>query len=353
MLRLPRRRVKPVGAPPGTLVHTGTQKTDHVRITVIDYNADTFQEQEIDRIEDCFGYIPPDTVTWVNIDGLHEVEVIEALGEELGIHKLVLEDILYVEQRPKVEDHGDYLFIVVKMLTRNEDGEVESEHISLLLGPNWIISFQELPGDIFEDIRSRLRKAKGRIRELGADYLCYRLLDTIVDHYYVILDETAEKIATIEEELEGAPSSATQHRIYTLKHELLFLRKRILPLREAVKELEESESTLVTEEVCRYLSDTRDHTFQVMETLDSYREMVSGLQDLYLSVISARMNEVMKVLTIIATIFIPLTFIAGIYGMNFQFMPELGWRPAYFVVWGIMLSVAAGMFVYFKRKKWL
>ena len=353
MLRLPRKRVKPVGAPPGTLVHTGRKRTEEVRITVLDYDAEKFEELEITEIEDGFRYLDSPTVTWINIDGLHEVDVIEKLGEHLEIHPLVLEDILYVEQRPKVEDLDDYMFFVIKMLTRMPERGTDVEHISLILGPNWVISFQEVPGDIFGEIRGRLRKAKGRIRSLGADYLCYRLLDTIVDHYYVVLDDIAAQIEEIEDEMERSPTPDTQRHIHLLKHELLHIRKNIWPLRDAVREFEQSESHLVSDEVRHFLSDVRDHTFQVIDTLDTHREMVSGLQDLYLSVISNRMNEVMKVLTIIATIFIPLTFIAGIYGMNFQFMPELAWRPAYFIVLAVMIVVAGGMVYFFHRKKWL
>ena len=353
MLNLHRKRVKPVGAPPGMLVHTGKRKTEEIRITVIDYDEDRYEEREVSTIEESFAFFGTPTVTWVNIDGLHEVEVIERIGEQLGIHPLVLEDVLYVDQRPKVEDHEEYLFIVLKMLTRGSEGQTEVEHISFILGPGWVLSFQEQPGDIFDEIRTRLRQAKGRIRSLGPDYLCYRLIDTTVDHYYVLLDNLAEQVAVIEEELEGSPTPDTQRRIHTLKHQLLQIRKNIWPLREAIRELEQSESKLVTDEVRKFLADVRDHVFQIVDTLDSYREMVSGMQDLYLSVISNRMNEVMKVLTIIATIFIPLTFLAGIYGMNFQFMPELGWRPAYFVVLGVMIAVAGGMFVFFRRKNWL
>jgi len=353
MLRLSRKRVKPVGAPPGTLVHTGRKRTEEVQITVIDYDAEKYEELKVSDIDEGFKYLDSPTVTWINIDGLHEVDVIEELGEHLEIHPLVLEDVLYVEQRPKVEDFDDYLFLVVKMLTRVPEKGIDVEHISLILGSNWVISFQEIPGDIFVEIRERLRKAKGRIRSLGADYLCYRLLDTTVDHYYVILDEVAEQIEELESQLEGSPTPETQRRIHLLKHELLHIRKNIWPLREAVREFEQIESQLVSDEVRQFLSDVRDHTFQVIDTLDTYREMVSGLQDLYLSAISNRMNEVMKVLTIIATIFIPLTFIAGIYGMNFQYMPELTWRPAYFIALGVMVITAFGMVAFFHRKKWL
>ncbi len=352
MLKLFRKSVKPAGAPPGTLVHTGRRKADRVTITLIDYDADRFEEREVTDLTECFDRLDDRTATWVNIEGLHEVEVVRSLGEHLGIHPLVLEDILYVDQRPKAEDHDDHLFIVVKMLTRDEAGEVEAEHISLILGPHWVISFLEQSGDVFDAIRNRLREAKGRIRSLGADYLCYRLLDTVVDHYFVLLNDMAEKIEVLEEELSDNPTEDTLRRIHGLKHELLFLRKQIWPLREAVRDLVQSESRLVSEEVHKYLADVSDHTYQVLDTLDTFRDMISGMQDLYLSTISNRMNEVMKVLTIIATIFIPLTFIAGIYGMNFKHMPELAWGAGYYIILAVMAAVAGWMVAYFRRKRW-
>jgi len=239
-----RKQVKPAGAPPGELIHTGEQRTEQVRISVIDYDQDQFEESEVYGIEECFTHLDDPTVTWVNIDGLHEVEVIRSAGQHLNIHPLVLEDILHVDQRPKVEDHGDYLFIVIKMLVRDDETGLRAEHVSLILGKNWVLSFQEIPGDVFGTIRERLRDAKGRIRSLGADYLCYRLLDTIVDHYFVLLNDSAEKIEGLEEELQADPDEDTLRRIHALKHELLYLRKQIWPLREAVRELEQSESKL-------------------------------------------------------------------------------------------------------------
>ncbi len=353
MLRLFRKPVKPAGAPPGTLVHTGHRKADHVRITLIDYDRERYEEREVSDVAECLPHLDDGTVTWINVDGLHEVEVIRILGESLHIHPLVLEDVLHVDQRPKVEDHNDYLFIVTKMLNRNETGDVEAEHVSLLLGPDWVLSFQEMPGDLFGPIRDRLRQGKGRIRSLGADYLCYRLLDTIVDHYFVLLNDTAGTIEALENELEEDPDEVTLRRIHALKHELLFLRRQIWPLREALRELESSETDMIGEEVRTFLTDVRDHIYHVIETVDTFRDMASGMQDLYLSTVSNRMNEVMKVLTIIATIFIPLTFIAGIYGMNFAYMPELGWRAGYFIILGVMAVLAGVMVVYFRRKKWL
>ncbi|MFC1499418.1 magnesium/cobalt transporter CorA [Candidatus Zixiibacteriota bacterium] len=352
MLRISRKPVKQIGAAPGTLVHTGERLTDKVRISVIDYDSEEYREWETDDIESCFDHVTDDTVTWVNIDGLHDVKVIEQLGEKLNIHSLVLEDILHVAQRPKVEDHDDYLFVVLKMLTRTPEGELEVEHISLILGSDWVLSFQEKPGDIFDILRNRLRESKGRIRELGSDYLCYRLIDTIVDHYFILLHDSAERIDALEIDLEEDPDEEVLRRIYTLKHELLFLRKRIRPLYEAVRELEQSESDLVRADTVKFLSDVREHTFHVIDTLDGDRERVGDMLDFYMTTLSNRMNEVMKVLTIIATIFIPLTFIAGIYGMNFQFMPELAWKPAYFIALGVMAIVAVGMVAFFRRKKW-
>ena len=294
------------------------------------------------------------TVTWINIDGLQEVGIIEKIGAHFGIHPLVLEDILHTGQRPKAEDLGDYLFVVLRMLYYDEREDVMiSEQVSLLLGPNYVISFQERGGDVFNPIRERIRNSKGHIRKGGADYLAYALLDAIVDHYFVILEKLGEKIESLEEELVTNPTPETLQTIHTLKRELIFLRKSVWPLREVISGLEREASPLITEPTGIYLRDVYDHTIQVIDTIETYRDMVSGMLDIYLSSVSNRMNEVMKVLTIIATIFIPLTFIAGIYGMNFKYMPELEWHWGYFLVLLVMTIIIAFMVFHFKRKKWL
>jgi magnesium transporter len=253
-----------------------------------------------------------------------------------------------------MEDFGDYIFVVLKMLRHDmETEEVKTEQVSLILGPRFVISFQEAEGDVFDPIRDRIRKAKGRIRRMGADYLAYALIDAVVDNYFLILERFAERIEAMEAELVSNPAPETLQKIHTLKRELIFLRRSVWPLREAISGLQRAESRLIADSTEIYLRDVHDHTIQVIDTVESLRDMVSGMLDTYLSSVSNRMNEVMKVLTIIATIFIPITFIAGIYGMNFAFMPELGWRGAYFVVLGIMTAVSLAMIFYFKRKHWL
>jgi len=347
------KRSQKAGLPPGTLVHIGERKMEKVRISVIDYDAAQFKEMETETIEACFPFKDSPTVTWINIDGVHQVDIIEKLGSCYNLHPLLLEDILNTEQRPKMEDFGDYLFFVLKMLDLGENGVIEAEQVSLVLGPNYVISFQEHQGDVFNAVRERIRRNKGRVRKSGADYLAYALMDSIVDNYFLILENIGERIEATEQQLTINPTSETLHSIRKLKMEMIFLRKSIWPLREVISNLERGESPLIHEYLNAYLRDVYDHTIQIIDTVESLRDMISGLLDVYLSSISNRMNEVMKVLTIFASIFIPLTFVAGIYGMNFRFMPELEWDWGYFVVLFIMALAAGAMLVYFKRKKWL
>ncbi|HIJ71089.1 MAG TPA: magnesium/cobalt transporter CorA [Planctomycetes bacterium] len=354
MAKLLKKRLKKAGLPPGTLVHIGERKLESVRITFIDYDEQSFQEKQLDNIEECFGFKVTPTVTWINIDGLHQTDIIEQVGKHFELHPLILEDILNTTQRPKAEDLEENIFIVLNMLSYNDRTQaVQSEQVSMVLGRNFVISFQENIGDVFEQIRDRLRNAKGRIRKMGPDYLVYSLIDAIVDSYFVILEKIGENIEQLEERLIHNPSDETLHQIHILKRELIGLRRSVWPLRELVGGIERSESVLIKESTEMYLRDVYDHTIQVIDTVESYRDMVSGMLDIYLSSISNRMNAVMKVLTIIATIFIPLTFIAGIYGMNFKYMPELEWRFGYGLVLIIMVIVTCIMLVYFRKKKWL
>ncbi len=346
------KRSKKTGLPPGTLIHIGERKTEKTRITIIDYDETQFEEKQAKRIEECFPFKDKPTVTWINIDGIHEVEIIEKLGSHFGLHPLLLEDILNTEQRPKMEDFGDYIFVVLKMLYHDE-AEIEAEQVSLILGSNFVISFQEREGDVFDPIRERIRQGKGRIRKAGADYLAYALLDAIVDNCFLILETLGERIEDTEQQLATNPIPETLQLIRKLKKGMIFLRKAIWPLREVVSGLERCESVLIHESTGAYLRDVYDHTIQVIDTVESFRDMVSGMLDIYLSSISNKMNEVMKVLTIFAVIFIPLTFVAGIYGMNFRFMPELGWQWGYPMILIVMASIAAGMLGYFRRKRWL
>ena len=320
----------------------------------MDYDETQFQEREIKEIDECFPFKETPTVTWINVDGVHDVGLIQKLGNNFDLHPLIIEDIVHTQQRPKMEESENYIYIVLKMLYfDNAQNETQVEQVSLVFGKNFVISFQEKEGDIFETIRERIRNGKGRIRKMGTDYLAYALIDAVVDHYFIILENDGEKIEELEDKVVADPKPETLQKIHRLKREMIFLRRSVWPLRELVNSLERGESPLIHKATRIYLRDVYDHTIQVIDTLETYRDMLSGMHDTYLSSISNRMNEVMKVLTIIATIFIPLTFIAGIYGMNFEFMPELKWRWAYFSVWGVILIVAVFMLIFFRRKKWL
>ncbi|MFH1625657.1 MAG: magnesium/cobalt transporter CorA [Pseudomonadota bacterium] len=354
MLKLFRKTSKEVGLSPGTLVHVGEERTEKAKITIIDYDEANCEEKEVATVEECFPFKDTPTVTWINIDGIHQVDIVEKIGTHFGIHPLILEDIVHTGQRPKIEDFEDYLFIVVMMLSYDEnDNEVKVEQVSFLLGSNFVISFQEKEGDVFNPVRERIRKAKGRIRKMKPDYLAYALLDTIVDHYFVVLERLGEKIEAMEEELVTNPTPGTLQTIHSLKRDLIFLRKSVWPLREVVNTLERGESALIYESTDVYLRDVYDHTIQVIDTIETFRDMVSGMLDIYLSSLSNKMNEVMKVLTIIATIFIPLTFMAGVYGMNFKLMPELELEFGYAALLILMALVALGMVRYFRKKRWL
>ncbi len=354
MFRFIKKRSKKAGLPPGTLVHIGEKKVERAKITIIDYDEAQLKEKEVERVEECFPFRDKPNVTWINIDGIHQVAILEKLGKHFDLHPLLLEDIMHTEQRPKMEDFEDYIFVVLKALYYDEkDNEIKPEQISLILGSTFVISFQEGEGDVFNTIRERIRKAKGRIRKMKADYLAYALVDTIVDHYFIVLEKLGEKIENMEEDLVTNPTPETLQAIHTLKRELIFLRKSVWPLREAVNSLERGESSLIHESTGIYLRDVYDHTIQVIDTIETFRDMVSGMLDIYLSSVSNKMNEVMKVLTIIATIFIPLTFIASIYGMNFKYIPELEWHWGYPAILFVMVAVGISMLAFFRRKRWL
>ena len=344
-----RHSMKP-GLPPGELVHVGEHRTEKVKISIIDYDQDHLEENKVDTIEECFAYKDTPTVTWIDIEGIHDVAVMEKIGEYFGLHPLILEDIMNSEQRPKMDDLDDVVFIVAKMLYYDENQtEITIEQISFVLGQSFVLSFQERSQDVFAPVRERIRKAKGRIRSMGPDYLVYALLDGIVDHYFVVLETFGEMIETMEDELLSQPSSDTLETIHGMKKELISLRKSVWPLREVIGSLERGEPQLIREKTQVFIRDLYDHTIQVMETVETYRDMMAGIQDLYLSSISNKMNEVMKILTIVATIFIPLTFIAGVYGMNFAFMPELKWRWGYPVIWAVMGLITCIMIYYMKK----
>ncbi len=354
MARIVKKRSKKAGLAPGSLVHVGEKKVGEVRITKMEYDEHHFREEEVKRVEHCWPLKQAPTVTWINLDGIHQVEILEKLGHHFGLHPLILEDILNTDQRPKIDDLGEYLYIVLKMFFYNgKKMEIEAEQVSIILGANFVISFQEREGDVFNPIRERLREKKGRIQKMGADYLAYSLLDAVVDHYFVILEKLGEDIESLEEQLVANPSPQILQSINVLKREMIYLRRSVWPLREVIAHLERGESPLIQKDTGLYLRDVYDHTVQVIDAVETSRDILSGMLDIYLSSMSNRMNEVMKVLTIIATIFIPLTFIVGVYGMNFKYMPELEWPWGYPAVYGVMLAVVVLMLVYFKRRKWL
>jgi len=352
--RFVKRPPKKPGSAPGTLVPPAVRRTETLRLRLMDYDADRLEERELAGIEQAIPLKELPTVSWINVDGLHDMEVIDAIGRHFGIHPLTLEDIVNTGHRPKVEEFDRYLFLVLKMLYYDEERRhIESEQVSLVLGTNFLISFQEIPGDVFDPVRERLQKSKGRIRSSGCDYLAYALVDAVVDHYFVVLETFGDKIELLEEALLQEPEPAILQQIYQLKRELIFFRKQVWPIREMINRLIKEDSAFVDDSIDIFFSDVYDHTIQIIDTIESFRDVLTGLLDVYLSTASNRMNEIMKVLTIMATMFIPLTFIAGIYGMNFEYMPELQWRWAYPVLWGIMIAVLLGMIAWFKRKRWL
>jgi len=335
-------------------MYIGKTKTENVKITYIDYNADHFQEKQVETVDKVFHFNNTSTATWINFDGIHQLDTIEKIGKHFKIHPLVLEDIMNTGQRPKMEDFGDYLFIVLKMLHYDEKEDVtKTEQVSLVLSSKYVLSFQEDEGDVFDSIRERIRTDRGSIRKRGVDYLAYSLIDAIVDNYFMVLEKIGEKIEDIEDELVKNPTPMVLQTIHRLKRELIFLRKSVWPLREVISRLERWESPLIHKSIDIYLRDVYDHTIQVIDSLETFRDTLSGMLDIYLSSVSNRMNEVMKVLTVISTIFIPLTLIASIYGMNFRYMPELEWSWGYPMVYMVMLAIGAVMLVYFRRKKWL
>ena len=341
------------GAAPGTLTHAGESEAEKTRITLLNYSVDRFDEQQYDTIEEAFSAIDSLTTTWINIDGVHDTAIIEKLGRYFDINALTLEDIVNTGQRPKVEEYEEYLYFSRNILyVEEETNEVLSEQFSLILKNNILLSFQETQGDVFHPVRERVRKGNSRIRKKGSDYLAYALIDAVVDHYFVTLEVIGSAIEALEENLLNDPTTDTIQDLHGIKRELLYLRKQVWPIREVISRVTREELSLIDPKTVLFFRDVYDHIIQVSDTIESYRNVLSGMRELYLSMLSSRTNEVMKVLTMIATVFIPITFIAGIYGMNFQFMPELSWRWGYAAVWGVIITLVILLIVFFKRKKW-
>jgi magnesium transporter len=341
-----------LGAPPGTVVYYGEKRTDKVKITLIEYNEGQFLEKDFYDLSECIDHVDPTMVKWINVDGIHDVELIEKIGKYFKIHPLTLEDIVNTSQRSKFEDYDNYVVSIMKMIAY--DTEMISEQLTVVLMEGMVISFQEVHGgDAFELIRNRIRQGKGRIRKMGADYLAYALIDAVVDCYFTILEKIGDKIELIEEELIADPTKETMKQLHHLKREMIFIRKAVWPMRELINNLERSETELIKPSTDIYLRDVHDHTVRVIDTVETYRDLLSGMMDIYLSSVSNKMNEVMKVLTIITTIFVPVTFIAGVYGMNFDNMPELHSRSGYAVTWVVMVIIIISLLIYFRKKKWL
>jgi len=356
MKRTIKKRSAKAGLPPGTPVHIGEATRSRTRIEIIHYGEGGYSHKACSSIHECPLKKDSPGITWINVDGVHDMTVLEKLGSCFGLHPLVLEDIANTDQRPKFEDYGDYIYIVQKMLSASDkEGDIQAEQCSIILGPNYVISFQEdgKEGDVFGPIRERIKNTKGRICEMGADYLAYSLIDAVVDSYFLILENVGERIEDEEDELVARPDPDILRSIHSLKRDMIFLRRSVWPLREVISAFDRAETPLVREQTRVYLRDVYDHTIQVIDTIETYRDMLSGMLDIYLSSVSNRMNEVMKVLTIIATIFIPLTFLAGVYGMNFKFLPELEWHYGYLGFWLICAATGIGMFIFFKRKRWI
>ncbi|SDW05991.1 magnesium/cobalt transporter CorA [Nitrosomonas communis] len=350
-----RRRAKKVGLPAETLLYTGERENNSIHITLTDYDAQNFEERTLKQVDKCLPYKLKPTITWIDVDGVHDPVILEKLSEDFGIHRLVTEDVMNIVQRPKCDDFGDYLFIVAKMLTFDEqENKIHPEQISIILGQKFLLSFQEeSKRDDFQLIRDHLRHGKGKLRKMDTDYLAYSLLDTLVDNYFIVLEKLGDKIDLVEETLMIRPDKIVVEQLYQLKRELLFLHKVVWPLREVISSLARRESPLIHEVTVPYLLDVYDHVVQAIDSVEIYRDMLTSLLDLYISNVSYRTNEIMKVLTIIATIFMPLTFLAGVYGMNFKYMPELEWEYGYLLIWMIMIGLAAVMLVYFKKKRWI
>jgi len=354
MSRSSRRMARKVGMPPGSLVYTGDKEHLPAKITITRYNGDAIAERQVDAFAECQLAAVPGEVTWINVTGISKVTDLEMVGECFKIHPLVLEDILEVGQRPKVEDYDEYLYIVLNAIQPVAEGEkLVAEEISLVLGPNYLLSFYTGGDDIYAPIRERLLQAKGRVRKLGADYLAYSLIDLVVDNYFVELEKFGDQMESLEDEVVANPSPRTLRDVHQFKNDMIMLRKSLWPLREVVARLERRESPLISDNLGNYFRDVYDHTIIAIDTVETYRDILSGMLDIYLSSMSNRLNSIMKVLTIIATIFMPLTFITSLYGMNFKHMPELQWEYGYFMVLGMVVVIAVSMLEYFRRKNWI
>lgn len=348
---LQRKRKRP-GAPPGTLEFTGERRVEHPVLMRIRYNQQSFEAKKIPAEESLA--LVPDAVNWFDLMGIHEVRLIERIGEHFKIHPLVLEDVLNTQQRPKFEEYGNEVFIVLQSLSYDRTThELKHEQIAIFFGENYLITFQENADDTFKTVRERLETGSGRIRSRKPDYLAYAIIDNIVDTYFEVLDCFEERMEELEAQISEAPSRLTKENIHHLKFQMLALRKSVMPLREAVGKFSRTECPVVDESTGLFVRDLYDHVLRIADLIETYRDMLNGLQELYLSELSIRMNNVMQVLTVITTIFVPLTFLVGVYGTNFDNLPELHWKYGYFYMWGFMIVISLLLILYFRKKKWL
>jgi len=350
-----KKSYKTINRSPGSAHYRGKKQSTVTAVDIINYTKEDYHKFETKKVEDAFHLKGNNKVTWINVNGLNNTSEIEKLAHHYGLHPLTLEDILNTNHRPKLDEFDNYLFIVLKMLYFKDDEELVYEQVSIVVGDDYVLTFQEADGDVFDDLRLRISSGKGRSRSLGSDYLTYAIMDAVVDNYLTVIEAFGDKIEDIEEYIfdANAESDHTANTIQALKREVLKIRRSVMPLREVINRLEKIEHPIINEKTRNFIRDLYDHIVHVNESIESYREMVWSLLDMYMTIISNKMNEVMKVLTIIATIFIPLTFIAGIYGMNFDYIPELHYKYAYFILWGFMIFIFLMMLIYFRKKKWL
>jgi len=350
--RDPRHSSK-AGLPPGTLVHLGRHVAEKATITVINYNEDTYRVKETTSTDECFSLIDPSMATWINVDAVSDPRTVEAIGKHFGLHPLLLEDVMNTDQRPKIDNYEDHLFLVLKMILINVDTRApEADQVSFVLGRNYLISFLERPSEVFLPAVDRLQDVRSRIRKNGPDYLLYTLVDVIVDNYFAIIDKGSEILEELETRVIAGARTDTLVDIQKRKRDFMFLRKSIAPLRDVLLAIERNDTDLISPSLMVFFRDIADHSIRVIDNIETSREMLSGMLDIYLSSVSNRLNEVMKVLTVISTIFMPLTFIAGVYGMNFHNMPEIGWPYGYYASLVLMAFVVITMLIFFKRKKW-
>ena len=348
-----RRISKKAGKGPEAFIYTGDFSDKEIDLSLICYNEEEYLDFSSNHIDELLTKISTDHNNWLNFDGVYDHKIIEKIGTHFGLHPLILEDILNIEHLPKADDYDDYLFITCKMLNiRQTDGEIEEEQVSFIAGSYYLLSFQEKPGDVFNPVRERLKKNLHKVRKRKTDYLLYLLLDCIVDNYFIVLQSLEDKIGTLEDAILESYQPQIAQKILINKKELNHLRSSIYPLREEVNKLIRTNSSVILEETERYFNDINDHLIQLAQILDSFRDTITDLMELHISNNSNRMNSIMMSLTIVATIFIPLTFIVGLYGMNFHYMPEIGWRFGYPMVLIFMALVTSGMFYYMKKKNW-